>query len=267
MDTMTISQVSKSYGISTRTLRYYEQIGLIESFRRDDYSYRIYNETALTRLRQILILRKLRIPLKQIKVILEKPDAVTAIEVFRQNINELNTEITALSTIRDILLRFVEELQITANIQIHSLITRDGIIESISFKNINFKEEKTMENLNKSEESISRLKDVRIIYLPPATVVSAHFIGDDPESRTYQMVDQYMRDTGLYKIKPDLRHYGFNHPNHEENGAHGYEVGLPFRMIGKSRNHSKRSTSLGRPLCSPYDRMGNFNEWNGSSIG
>ena len=84
MEAMTISQVSKSYSISTRMLRYYEQIGLIESFRKEDYAYRMYNKTALSRLSQILILRKLRIPLKQIQEILQKPDAVTAIEVFNK---------------------------------------------------------------------------------------------------------------------------------------------------------------------------------------
>lgn len=47
MDT-TISQVSKNFGISTRMLRYYEQLGLIESFRREDYAYRMYNEAAIS---------------------------------------------------------------------------------------------------------------------------------------------------------------------------------------------------------------------------
>ncbi len=61
MEAMTISQVSKSYTISTRMLRYYEQAGLIESFRQEDYAYRLYDEAALVRLRQILLLRRLRV--------------------------------------------------------------------------------------------------------------------------------------------------------------------------------------------------------------
>ncbi len=89
MEAMTISQVSRSFGISTRMLRYYKQAGLIGSFRRRDYAYRMYNEAALNRLRQIIILRKLRIPLKQIKAILLNPDAVTATEIFRQNIQRI----------------------------------------------------------------------------------------------------------------------------------------------------------------------------------
>lgn len=266
METMTISQVSKSFGISTRMLRYYEQIGLIESFRRDDYAYRIYNEATLSRLRQVLILRKLRIPLKQIKVIIQKPDAVTAIEIFRQNITELNDEITALSTIRNILIRFVDELQKTADIHIHRLITQDdtmlAYIESLSLTSINFKEDKTMDNLKKAEESLSKLVDVRIIYLPPAIVAAAHHIGDDPESYTNKIIDQFVRETDLCKIKPDLRHYGFNHPNPvDETGYHGYEtwVTIPDDMEVPAPLTKKQF--VGGLYVAHMIAMGNFNEW------
>ena len=44
MELQTISQVSKHFKISTRTLRYYEQIGLIQSTTKEDYSYWTYDE-------------------------------------------------------------------------------------------------------------------------------------------------------------------------------------------------------------------------------
>ena len=86
MELMTVSQVSRSLGISTRMLRYYEQAGLVESLRQEGYAYRIYDEKAVLRLKQILLLRRLRIPVRQIKAILLKEDAVAAIEIFRENI-------------------------------------------------------------------------------------------------------------------------------------------------------------------------------------
>ena len=46
MELMTVSQVSRSLGISTRMLRYYEQAGLVESLRQEGYAYRIYDEQA-----------------------------------------------------------------------------------------------------------------------------------------------------------------------------------------------------------------------------
>lgn len=68
MQTMTISEVSRMYNVSTRMLRYYEKAGLLSSLHKQDYAYRIYDEEAVNRLRQIIMLRKLRIPLKQIPV-------------------------------------------------------------------------------------------------------------------------------------------------------------------------------------------------------
>ena len=68
MDIQTISMVSKRFNISTRTLRYYEQIGLLQSIKKDGYAYRTYDECSLNRLEQIIILRKLRIALKQIQL-------------------------------------------------------------------------------------------------------------------------------------------------------------------------------------------------------
>ncbi len=266
METMTISQVSKSFGISTRMLRYYEQAGLIESLRRDDYAYRIYNEATLSRLQQILILRKLRISLKQIKVILQRPDAVSVIEIFRQNISELGDEITALSTIRNILSRFIDELQKTTDIQIHRLVTKDDTIlasiESLSLTSINFKEDKTLDNLKKAEESLSKLNDVRIIYLPPATVAAAHYVGDDPESYTYKIIDQFVRETGLCEIKPDLRHYGYNHPNPVDGtGDHGYETWVTIPDDLEVPAPLIKKHFAGGLYAAHMIAMGNFNEW------
>ncbi len=266
MEAMTISKVSKDFGISTRMLRYYEQAGLIESFRQEGYAYRMYKESALSQLRQILILRKLRIPLKQIKIILQKPDAVVAIDVFRQNISELDNEITALSTIRSILNCFVDELKETADIQIHHLITQDdtilAAIESLSLISINFKEEKTMNNLKKAEESLSKLNDVRVIYLPPATVAAAHHIGDDPESHSYKMIDKFVRDTGLCKIKPDLRHYGFNHPNPvDETDYHGYETWVTIPDDMEIPPDLTKKHFAGGLYAAHMIAMGNFNDW------
>ena len=44
----TIGTVSKNLGISSRMLRYYEQIGLIESKRVENYAYRVYERRGHT---------------------------------------------------------------------------------------------------------------------------------------------------------------------------------------------------------------------------
>ena len=70
MENLTISQVSRMYDVTPRMLRHYEKLGLIKAGRREDYSYRVYDEEAVRRLQQIIILRKLRLPLKEIAVLL-----------------------------------------------------------------------------------------------------------------------------------------------------------------------------------------------------
>lgn len=89
MELKTISEVSKTFSISTRTLRYYEQIGLIKSSKKEGYAYRVYDENSISSLQQIILLRKLRISLKQIKDILENHELVKAIEIFEENVREL----------------------------------------------------------------------------------------------------------------------------------------------------------------------------------
>ena len=71
MENLTISQVSKSFGVTPRMLRHYEKMGLITPTYMEDYAYRTYDENAVRRLQQIVILRKLRISLKDISVILD----------------------------------------------------------------------------------------------------------------------------------------------------------------------------------------------------
>ena len=57
MELITITQISKMFDISTRMLRYYEQIGLLKSLRKDDYTYRVYDAHSVIRLQQIIMIK------------------------------------------------------------------------------------------------------------------------------------------------------------------------------------------------------------------
>ena len=71
---MTVHDVSKLTGISIRTLRYYDKIGLFPPTEHTEAGYRLYNEESLARLQMILLFRELEFPLKDIKGILDSPD-------------------------------------------------------------------------------------------------------------------------------------------------------------------------------------------------
>ena len=70
----TVKEVSELTGISVRTLQYYDRIGLLPPAKRTQAGYRLYDDAALERLRQILLYRELDFPLSEIKAILEAPD-------------------------------------------------------------------------------------------------------------------------------------------------------------------------------------------------
>ncbi len=217
MELQTISQVSKNYGISTRMLRYYEQAGLIQSLRKDNYAYRVYDENAMNRLQKIIVLRKLRVPVKQIISILNNYDAAEAVKIFMQNISEIDDEITALSTVKSILTRFVEEINEKADVDLKLLSYKAvfSVISSISFFDNQIQETRrnlSVEELNKANEEFMKLedKDVRIVYLPPMTVATSYASGEDCEGKALDMVSKFTKESGLLKIKPDARSFGFD---------------------------------------------------------
>lgn len=70
----TVNEVSKLTGVSVRTLHHYDAIGLLKPTMITDAGYRLYDDTALERLQQILLFRELEFPLKDIKAILESPN-------------------------------------------------------------------------------------------------------------------------------------------------------------------------------------------------
>ena len=70
----TVKEVSKITGVSVRTLHHYDAIGLLKPTKVTEAGYRLYDDTALSRLQTILLFRELQFPLKQIKVILDSPD-------------------------------------------------------------------------------------------------------------------------------------------------------------------------------------------------
>ncbi len=71
---MTVHEVSKLTGVSIRTLQYYDKIGLLHPSKYSDAGYRLYADTDLERLQQILLFRELEFPLKDIRSIMESPD-------------------------------------------------------------------------------------------------------------------------------------------------------------------------------------------------
>ena len=71
---MTVHEVARISGVSVRTLRYYDQIGLLKPAQLSEAGYRLYDDESLQKLQQIMLYRELEFPLKEIRRILDSPD-------------------------------------------------------------------------------------------------------------------------------------------------------------------------------------------------
>ena len=70
----TVNKLAKTSGVSTRTLRFYDQIDLLKPAFYGDNRYRYYKEEQLLILQQILFFRELGFPLNDIQQILSSND-------------------------------------------------------------------------------------------------------------------------------------------------------------------------------------------------
>ena len=66
-----ISEVARMSGVSSRTLRHYDEIGLLPPARVSANGYRWYGRQELLRLQRVLLLKELRVPLSRIAEILD----------------------------------------------------------------------------------------------------------------------------------------------------------------------------------------------------
>lgn len=94
----TINNLSKLAGISTRTLRYYDEIGLLKPSRVSSSGYRIYTQVEIDLLQQILFYKELELPLEKIKVIITKEnfDCKNALYEHKENLLQKQKQIQKL---------------------------------------------------------------------------------------------------------------------------------------------------------------------------
>ncbi|TQK74591.1 MerR family transcriptional regulator [Brevibacillus sp. AG162] len=94
----TVQKLGLLAGVSTRTLRYYDEIDLLKPARINSSGYRIYGQQEVDRLQQILFYRELGVSLEEIKEILDSPtfDADRALREHREKLLERRAQLDAL---------------------------------------------------------------------------------------------------------------------------------------------------------------------------
>jgi len=167
-----MTDMAGSFGVSSRTLRYYEQAGLLWSHRLDDKQQRYYDPEASERLRQILVLRKLQIPVRDIAAIYKDEGLTALIKAFVDKLESLDSEIAALAKLRELVDDFLRRMLEGGVKKISAIPLLYEEMEkrlAITEKN----EPVTFDRLTEVSREALKLHDVRVARLPPMRVLTS----------------------------------------------------------------------------------------------
>lgn len=128
----TVQKLADLAGVSSRTIRYYDEIGLLKPARINSSGYRIYGEKEVDRLQQILFYRELDVDLENIKKIMTAADF---------------DELEALKSHREKLLKERKRLDLLLTNLEKTIIAKEGrIVMSDKEKFAGFKKKMVEEN-------------------------------------------------------------------------------------------------------------------------
>lgn len=171
-----IKEMSTRYNVTARTLRYYEDMGLLSSSRSEDYAYRMYDEDAVRRLEQILILRKLNISIKNIQRIFATSDSDLVLEVLGKKVEHIDDEVALLHELREIVLDFIhqiEQVNFSDESDIKLLYDKAKDIETQLSNTSQVKKPNKFERLMKVTDQLDKkVPDILVINIPPFKAIT-----------------------------------------------------------------------------------------------
>lgn len=102
MTNRTVGEVARELGITVRTLHHYDRIGLCVPNERSAAGYRLYSEADLHRLQQVVVYRRLEVPLDEIADLLTSGHVRSHLlhqrELVMDRLRELNQLVAAIDT-------------------------------------------------------------------------------------------------------------------------------------------------------------------------
>lgn len=98
--TMTVGALAKRVGVSIRTLRYYDEIGLLAPARHKAAGYRLYGAGDVARLQQIRSLRQVGFSLDEIQTILRDP-AYSPLQTIELHLERVRAQTRTLRQLED----------------------------------------------------------------------------------------------------------------------------------------------------------------------
>lgn len=173
MELVKITELTEQLGITSRTLRYYEQMGLVKSERLPFEKYRFYDQENIDRIKQIMVLRKMQIPVRDIVRIYATRDLTVLVDSFIARINAIDHEIDALYELKRIINTFMQTMLEKGIKHISALPLLYEKMEKELELQENRKKEQALTYKRLTELSEQTPPDLTIIDLPPMRMLSS----------------------------------------------------------------------------------------------
>lgn len=211
-----IGDVAHQTGLSHRTLRFWEESGILKSVRMEN-GYRYYDPGNRMRIAQISFLRKLDLPIADIKRVIKSQRLAILIEVLSTQLDKIDDQMEQLSKLKTIISQLIDQGDQAISVD-QFLIDFESISEDQSLSvSLSEKEKTTMkENQDFSE--------VRLIRLPKMTFACARAESKTPEDDCWEIMNKFISKHDLIH-QPGFRHFGFNDPDPQPGKeVYGYQM-------------------------------------------
>jgi DNA-binding transcriptional MerR regulator len=215
-----IGEVTVKYDLSHRTLRYWEEAGLIQSVRTES-GYRNYDDNNLKRIEQALILRKLDVPLSDIERIFCSESLEVAIQVLQKQLQRVQRQSETLKTISLVLEYLVGLLK--SQKKLEAMFDSFDVTQTESLQDLRllFENAFQKETLKLENNDVLVRNDLRIVNLPRLHVASVSCSEENPEDGAWNPIRQLIKDYKLDK-EPGFRNFGYGY--NREDGVYVYTV-------------------------------------------
>lgn len=119
VEKMRISELAKLAGVTPRTIRYYEDLGLLEASEREGTGFRYYTNDELARLRKINLLKTLGLTLDEISQVIpllfEEPQKLAGkrilLDILKEHLQKIDRQVDSLTQHRTELRERIELIQ------------------------------------------------------------------------------------------------------------------------------------------------------------
>lgn len=229
-----IGDIASRYNVSGRSLRYWEDAGILKSVRGEN-GYRFYDTQNQLRIEQIIVLRKLKLPIQDIQNIFTSGTLDVLTEILSRHLEDTCYAAEELLQLEVILKHLLKEAKY--NLQLSDVLCALSPKELPPAHDLlHTLQENPIERMSARMNQFGKDNspgDVRIVKLPKMTFACYCVpLSKTPEDDCWKVINKFIKENNLDQ-QNGFRHFGFNNPDPTEaQSEYGYEmwVAVPPEM-------------------------------------